>query len=384
LESFCGRRKDALPTALRLVSSSQDRFQGWHRQETRLIALTCTFALLKRCSCEDLLVNMQNCRKRNQHVLPKLYLKGFVIETDKPFIWVYKRGEPYNPGNGKITNNPYKRSINNAGVERDFFADPQRDGSTDYDTYENILEKLEKPANPIFQKLCARQAISGDEKSFFSEYIIMMYRRVKSGRYKVRQLLPKTMETAEPLHDFFQRNNLPDTPHLRQKYKDTVERLGKWNNYHISLHNRLAADSQNSFLIPVLREMTWTFYIAEEPHSFLTGDNPVFIPEQFGLGSNVSELSFPISSNVALIASWNKMLKEGFQAAHPEIIKEVNRRTVHQASENVYFCDNQKWVVTALENSSYEYHPIYTVKPMRRVAEIATDSTGAKSLKFNL
>ncbi len=64
-----------------------------------------------------------NKAKRNHHVNPKLYLKGFATTDDERFIWVYKRGEQYNPGPGKITNNPYKGSIKNAGVEKDFYAD---------------------------------------------------------------------------------------------------------------------------------------------------------------------------------------------------------------------------------------------------------------------
>ena len=96
-----------------------------------------------------------NQPKRNHHVLPRLYLKGFAIKNDQPHIWVYKRGEPYNPGKGKITNNPYHRSIDDAGAELDFFADPKRDGSTDFETFENIMESLEKPANTIFAKLRA-------------------------------------------------------------------------------------------------------------------------------------------------------------------------------------------------------------------------------------
>jgi hypothetical protein len=67
----------------------------------------------------------------------------------KPHIWVYKRGEPYNLGKGTITNNPYHRSIEDAGAEWDFFADPQEDGNKDFETFENIMESVEKPANTV-------------------------------------------------------------------------------------------------------------------------------------------------------------------------------------------------------------------------------------------
>jgi hypothetical protein len=57
------------------------------------------------------MANKRNNPKRDHHVLPEFYLKGFVIKKGEPFIWIYKRGELYNPGQGKITNNPFKDSF---------------------------------------------------------------------------------------------------------------------------------------------------------------------------------------------------------------------------------------------------------------------------------
>ncbi|MDE3068755.1 MAG: hypothetical protein KGJ60_14570, partial [Verrucomicrobiota bacterium] len=90
--------------------------------------------------------------KHNHHVLPKLYLKGFIAKKDEPFIWVYQKGRQYNPSSNPYNHrdecekNPYFDTITNAGAELDFFADPHKDGRVDFDTFENILESLEKPA----------------------------------------------------------------------------------------------------------------------------------------------------------------------------------------------------------------------------------------------
>jgi hypothetical protein len=154
-----------------------------------------------------------NNPKRNHHVTPKLYLKGFVIKTGEPYIWVYERGRPYNPGDDEIANNPYKDSIKNAGVERDFYADPKEDGTQDFETFENKLELLEKPADSTFQKLRARQGINDDEKLTFATYIILMYRRVVSAREKIKGQLAN--QSYEPTEELFQKANLPDTPETR-------------------------------------------------------------------------------------------------------------------------------------------------------------------------
>lgn len=323
-----------------------------------------------------------NNPKRNHHVLPRQYLKGFAIENDQPHIWVYKRGEPYNPGRGTITNNPYRRSIEDAGAEWDFFADPQKDGNKDFETFENILESLEKPANAIFKKLRAYQLITQEEKCIFSRYVILMQTRVWSGRERIKKQLSETLAASEPTKEFFEETNIQDTPELRAKWKMVAESLANQPDFYISMHNRVAAVAPDSLRVQGLQRMTWTFYVAPKSHSFFTGDDPVFIPK-FGFGWNNSELSFPISTDVALIASWNKSMTEGFEEAKSQIVKEINRRTIGQASK-IYFSQNPDWVVTMLNKGRYDYHPIYAPKSVHKVAELVTDTPDSKPyLKIN-
>ena len=317
-----------------------------------------------------------NNPKRNHHVTPKLYLKGFVIKKDDPSIWVYKRDNQYNPGDDQTINNPYKDSIKNAGVERDFYANPKADGTQDFETFENKLELLEKPADPIFQKIRARQVITEEEKCLFSCYIIQMYRRVLSGREKVKKLL--ATQTYEPSKEFFEKTNLPDTPEMRAELKIISDNMKQKPGFDIQAHNRITAATPDSFMIEALQKMIWTFYIPPAPHAFLTSDNPVFISEHFGLGKNISELSFPISSDVALVASWNKFVKEGFSEVPPQFLKELNRRTISGASQNVYFSKSPEWVLKILNKNVYKYRPMYSVKSVHDVVKLVTDGADSK------
>jgi hypothetical protein len=328
--------------------------------------------------------------KHNHHVLPKLYLKGFVIKKDEPFIWVYQRGQQYNPGSDQYNHhdknrkNPYLDTTTNAGAELDFFADPQKDGDVDFDTFENVLESLEKPANTIFQKLRAHQPITFEEKCIFSRYIILMQTRVWAGREQIKELLPKTIADSKPSKEFFQKTNSPDTLELKAQWKEKAEELGSLPDYHINLHNRIAAIAPDSFRVQALQRMTWTFYVAPDSRAFLTGDNPVFIPKNNGLGKNNSELSFPISTDVALIASWDKRRKEGFEEAQSQIVKEINHRTVGQAS-TIYFSQNQDWVVTMLNKGDYGWHPVFSPKSVYTVAELVKDTPDSEPyLKINI
>jgi hypothetical protein len=298
--------------------------------------------------------NKPNNPKREHHVLPELYLRGFVIKGDKPFIWTYKRGESYNPGTGKITNNPYKISVKAKRV-RDFYAYPKKDGRKDYDTYENILESLEKPANPIFKKIRAFTPIGAEEKRTFALYIVQMLRRVPAYRKNMKELLVKTAPNYVPRNppkEIVENLSLEEIRQIAQEIaqEDGVE---------IQSQLRSFTTAKDSILIDKIFGMRWQFFIAPSGHPFLTGDNPVHFPEKLGLKHIKAELSFPISSKVTLVASWQMGRDENFVKATPEIVRKINRRIASNASHEIYFCESLEWASKLLNRSEHEYHPIY-------------------------
>jgi hypothetical protein len=117
--------------------------------------------------------------------------------------------------------------------------------------------------------------------------------------------------------------------------------------------------ANDSILIDKIVSMRWQFFIAPSGHPFLTGDNPVHFPQKLGLKHIKAELSFPISSEVTLVASWQMGRVENFVKATPEIVKKINRRIVGNASREIYFCECHEWAANLLNRSPHEYRPIY-------------------------
>ena len=131
----------------------------------------------------------KTAHKRRHHFVPKLYVKGFIEDKESPFVWVYERGTPYNPGN-KRHHNPCRRPISLVGAEEDHYAFEEKDGTVDFDTYENKLEKLEKPSNPIFEKLRQYNMLTVQEKEIFAAYVRLMYKRVPRRKERFRRSWP--------------------------------------------------------------------------------------------------------------------------------------------------------------------------------------------------
>ncbi len=290
---------------------------------------------------------MSNNPKRNHHYVPRLYLKGFADKTDSSFIWVYERGRSYNPGHKPGKHNPYRRSLRLAGAEQDFYAYQTRAGSTDFDTYENLLEQLEKPANQVLAKIRSRQTITKKEKQVFAAYISMLIKRVPRYRDRADEQWPEIVDEFESSAQILQQldqheakltsndtNQIARIQQLRAQY----QRLMLEYRAGIPMDIVLATIIQMGQLPQVLYGMKWQFLVAPSGFDYVTSDNPVFYFEQIGLAKEYSELTFPISSEIALATSWSKDVQEGFFPALPLAVMEINQRTISAATKQVYYC----------------------------------------------
>ena len=240
--------------------------------------------------------------KRNHHYLPRLYLKGFTLKSGSPFLWVYKRGEPYNPGLNEAKNNPHKASLKKAGAERDFYAEQKPSGEVDFETVENQLEKLEKPGDLIFSKIRAHQPINNEEKRIFSLYTVLMHRRVPKYRHALMEMTPKTLAAYEPPEELLRLVAGNDDNEKQAFIRAIAQKVAKDPGYPTQAHLKVVVNIEDSLLVHVLNMMNWNFYVASSDEVFLTGDDPVYISKKVGLRKNVSELSFPVSTDVTLIA----------------------------------------------------------------------------------
>ena len=293
---------------------------------------------------------MTNNRKRKHHFIPRLYLKGFVDKLDPSFVWVYERGKAYKPGY-KPNNNPYKRPINQAGMEPDYYAYPLRNGELDLDTYENWLEQLEKPANQIFAKLRQQEMITKKEKKAFASYISLMIKRIPRYRERADALWPEFISEFEASSIIraqikqIEANLNPDDVDGIAK----IERLKEQYNQVLAEYKQgipkeilLGTIVRQGLLPRVIYSMKWQLLVAQTGMDYVTSDNPVSFFEPFGLSQEYSELTFPISSEIALIAS-NKNLREGFFPAPPLAALEINQRTISGATKQVYYCRDTDW-----------------------------------------
>ena len=98
--------------------------------------------------------------------------------------------------------------------------------------------------------------------------------------------------------------------------------------------------------------MTWRFVSTQGPSFFLTSDNPAFVFEAYGLGTELSELFFPICRNLALHCSWQPSKKTGIIPIRQQAVKAFNRSIACGADRFIFYHEAKDWVLEAAK-----YHP---------------------------
>jgi hypothetical protein len=279
--------------------------------------------------------------KMRTHFIPRYYLNGFA--DNKGRIWTYRKGH-----------SAYFRSTpNNAAVECDFYSE----------TDEKLLaNKIEYPALSSVQKIRNRETITLDEKKRLAIYALNFILRVPHGKVRVKSLiseiLPKVFSDEALRH--FNGGREPSAKlkeqanKLRRQWEsepETVEWL--WSSQ-LSTEKRIK-------LVAALEEMIWQFLTHYEEPAFVTSDSPFFLFPHLGIGNELSEVTFPLSQNVALWATRRKELSEGFFPVSKDIVSEINRRTVCQATRDVFFPADDKRVVNLVNQNTYDLHRIIVV-----------------------
>lgn len=269
-----------------------------------------------------------------QHYIPQYYLNGFSDSSGN--VWVYEKGSHrvFCAGTKRIAN------------ETDYYSD-------ELETY--LADKVENPANKVIRKIRERKAIAIEDKITLSKYMIVMLKRVPQGKKHAEEkspaILEKTLDSLEQeLTNLISQH--PDKPHLKQRQeeaKNLRRRIEKDSEFVDELFKDTWLKNLPPHMTPesvkALSLMTWQFLTFDKESAFLTSDNPVFYFSNIGIGNKNSEVTFPISNNIVLWATWRQDLNEGYFRTKETGTHQINRRTVSTATRYIYHSENADWVI---------------------------------------
>jgi len=300
--------------------------------------------------------------KKRHHYIPKFYLEGFIEAHHRPYLWVYEKG------NARII----KATPADIAVEKHYFSFFTLSGEKDSDTLENAMAEIERDSAPVFKKIVQEQSLSKKDRAYFATFLTFMMVRVPNFRKNIEnaagELMKRVAIVCASNREGFEAMMKRFEKDTGKKIDMPVEQVRK------SILNGkydIKADPQFSLAIALsnVRELTniffrmkWAFIKATEEYEFLTGDNPLFYCDPtrdrnslYGVGllnKNV-EVTFPISKDLALFASWKG--KEVYIQAKNKMVKDINRRTVLAALRFVFSSERSDGInklVQRYKNSS--------------------------------
>lgn len=275
---------------------------------------------------------------RNQHLVPRYYLKGFSDPRFPEKIWVYRLSHQVEKP--RRTFEPSLEQIGKVCLERDRFALITPSGRLDLDSVEQRLAQRESLANPLLAQLRERRLISRSSKRVLAAYMIKMHlrtRRSHGRRLEVARRAARDMNwdaivrSAGYNGDFARALDVIDN---RPKYEEEAARNVT------AMGTLLSMEKAEDYLCA----MRWQFLKTSTDQFFVTSDTPVVLGEGFGLEHSQAVVLFPISSHVTLWASWNGAQELAVAEATENEIYLVNSFMVRHAHAEVYARERADWI----------------------------------------
>lgn len=245
---------------------------------------------------------MAQGQKHEHHYVPRHYLNGFSPKGREKFVWAYTKGTEYNPGEEAIKKfSPCLISTVAVAKERDFYAVPSPDGSIDFESIENALEKHEVECQPAINKIRDRILISKDEKMLLADYIATMWKRTKYFRRDPYNIWDKNKEEMFSALT----KQMADYEDAYRHDEKIMLNIVAIKDFLSDFYNRFDNEENkkrvfNSIVISEIELVTrgiflknWGFMVNESPSPYLTSDHPVSFDKRGGIKR--SDITFPIS-----------------------------------------------------------------------------------------
>ena len=283
-----------------------------------------------------------NKRAVRQHVVPIMLLSGFTDASDQKTLWRYDKVQ-----HGVIRTTPA-----DAAVVKHFYDVP----GTDPEYIERRHEKIESNAGLALAKLRSRQGLTLTE--FVDWALFVAYQSVRTpcdiesqlatGKTGFKLMLqwlasdPHKFEVV--IRRLQEEEHVPKDADIEQARQDFLN----WNvDFEPPRHEFLLGLIELALAFAKLIVlMRWTILIAPRDCHFVCSDNPVYVedPERnpfrtsgAGLASSPTvELTCPMSSESAMLGTWQRGVRLQYRAVQPPVVREVNKRTVLGAERFVF------------------------------------------------
>lgn len=267
------------------------------------------------------------------HYVPQEYLRGFTDSSCPDALWQFDKK--------RLSYSEQPASIAKIAQQRSFYG---------VNTERLLNELVERPANRVLDKLRSGDvSLEDEERVHLSVYIATMLKRVPRHRAKGKAMAPGVLrKIASEL-----RGQIRAYVHAGKISSETAgKRLAETDaaeaKFASEMPNEVREQIRNPWpteaMIELVYGMHWRFVWADGDEYFLTTDNPAFFFECYGLGTENSELTFPVSCGLAIFGSWKPVANGNSIRRRTQFVKEANRRLISAALRFIYSRHKVDWI----------------------------------------
>lgn len=284
--------------------------------------------------------------KKKQHTVPKCYLDNFVNSRGNLFVL----------GKNKCI---FEAKPHDILTENYFYKIKFSNGKSSF-IVEDTLSKIESQFASIFRaKIEKMKSLTDKERGLISVFIASMMIRTKSSRKTMENNYGRLHSAMEDLRASVKKMTEDQKRTLSSLFSKpdpkeiiTAKEIEQIYNDIPTFHSRMTL-SLLPEIASIIYRMEWNFLIPEDDNeNYITSDNPCVmvnpdLEKRFGvgtLGSNPGlaqksiELSFPISSRIALLAGW-KLEYQAYEFINRGIVNQINIRSRRYAIEQIISSD---------------------------------------------
>lgn len=246
-------------------------------------------------------------------------------------------------------------AIEKVAQERDYYPP---------DVEERLAKEVELPGHRALDCLRSRKPLAQADRDALAYYLGVLVMRVPTKRRKGHALVPEVLgSTMAEAREEIARIASEDSAIRADEWLTVVDKLEQ--QYRVrppaNIIDQINSPWPSVEVVAAIRRMTWRVIDIPSDHFLLTTDNPTFYFDGYGLGTEKSELTFAISSDRALLGSFQGR-PETTMVLKPKaaLIKEVNRRLASGAERFVFAPRHATWIETlALKSNPYLSHIVW-------------------------
>jgi hypothetical protein len=273
-----------------------------------------------------------------KHYVPQRHLRRFEIDYRPGFVWMYD----------KKTGKWSEAAVSKVAQQADYFS-PEVEKA--------LAQVVEHPGNVCIDKLISRIKLDNTERSQLALYMMIMATRGPGPRKKLSATAANTVkevldETRTQIEEWIAEEG-DDCDLAKARLKELEELESK---YSSELPTNLLAQIREPFwsknTVECILNMGWHILPAPKGSYFVTSDSPAHFFEGIGLGTPLSEFTFPISKEIALIGEHVRPRAVMYERAQSQIAKEVNRRILSKADRFVFSPKKEVWIETVSQKTN--------------------------------